>query len=74
MSKRSIFLAAAALLPFLAPAPASAGSYYAQYPAYGEETVCQPLCARDYAPCDPPYFKNADQRCQIFRHGGRHNR
>ena len=25
--------------------------------------VCIPLCARDTSPCDPPYFKAADGRC-----------
>ena len=25
--------------------------------------MCQPLCSYDMSPCDPPVFKNADNRC-----------
>jgi hypothetical protein len=27
------------------------------------QSACIPLCARDTSPCDPPYFKAADGRC-----------
>ncbi|MBV8851062.1 MAG: hypothetical protein JOZ16_15930 [Methylobacteriaceae bacterium] len=27
------------------------------------QNACVPLCARDTSPCDPPYFKAADGRC-----------
>ena len=27
------------------------------------QSACIPLCSRDTSPCDPPYFKAADGRC-----------
>jgi hypothetical protein len=60
---------AAALLAAL---PATAQSHrprqYAPYPegrsVYAPPAqACIPLCARDTSPCDPPYFKAADGRC-----------
>jgi hypothetical protein len=27
------------------------------------QSACMPLCSRDTSPCDPPYFKAADGRC-----------
>jgi hypothetical protein len=35
----------------------------AWYAPHLYESACQPECAQDYAPCDPYYFKRADQRC-----------
>jgi hypothetical protein len=30
---------------------------------YAPQRVCVPLCSMDTSPCDPPYFKAADGRC-----------
>ncbi len=63
-------LTAAALL---AAVPAAAQSQRERHypPAYPEgrsvyappAQACIPLCSRDTSPCDPPYFKAADGRC-----------
>lgn len=38
-------------------------------PAAPPAPKCEPMCANDYAPCDPIYFKVADRRCSDRRTG-----
>jgi hypothetical protein len=66
----SLMLTAAALVAAL---PAAAQSHRSRQhaPTYEEgrsvyvapQSACVPLCSRDTSPCDPPYFKAADGRC-----------
>jgi hypothetical protein len=69
----SLVFAAALCAALLAALPAAAQSqhrtrHYAP-PDEGRSvyapprSVCIPLCSRDTSPCDPPYFKAADGRC-----------
>ena len=57
--------------------PYQGGAAAAQYnyERYGEtgyardgdvRNTCVKLCRRDTSPCDPPYFKQADGRCNPF--------
>jgi hypothetical protein len=74
-------LATAAASPVLAReynlGPYQAGAAAAQYnyQRYGEtgyaqggdvRNTCVKWCRRDSNPCDPPYFKQADGRCNPF--------
>ncbi len=80
MFLRMMTLAMAVLLPQLAaaqsypprrsyppPAPYAEGDY-------SDSSTCVPMCEQDFAPCDPYYFKRADQRCNVNPgRGGRHH-
>jgi hypothetical protein len=47
--------------------------YSADAPIYGgipDRSGCIPQCRYDTNPCDPPYFKMADGRCNPAQHGG----
>jgi hypothetical protein len=69
----SLMLTAAALMAALVALPAAAQSHRSRQhaPSYDEgrsvyappQSACVPLCSRDTSPCDPPYFKAADGRC-----------
>jgi hypothetical protein len=37
--------------------------YRAVAPQSNYDTSCVPWCQLDNSPCDPPYFKQADNRC-----------
>lgn len=75
-STRSLALLTAAALALGHAAPVAAASRH-RAPAAAREIgpppqkapylACTPLCEQDYAPCDPPYFKHADNRCFRFR-------
>ena len=79
MVRRSILLTALVLAPLAVAMPAPAQAQFfgppATYapPPWEPEPLCQQWCAADYAPCDPPYFKEADRRCQVNSGHGRHN-
>lgn len=52
---------------------AAAAQYnYQRYgtPGYARDgdirNTCVKSCRRDYSPCDPPYFKQADGRCSTL--------
>lgn len=71
--KTSFFpmLTAAALVTALPAAAQSPHRSRQHAPTYEEgrsvyappQSACIPLCSRDTSPCDPPYFKAADGRC-----------
>ncbi len=66
MNKSVASLLLAALVAGLSMTSALAGSrdretYTARQQNRGE--VCQPWCANDTSPCDPPQFKVSDGRC-----------
>ena len=58
-----------ATLPLAASAQAARSpryyDYYDRAPAYHVDAMpaCPKMCARDFSPCDPIYFKTADGRC-----------
>jgi hypothetical protein len=71
---KAFFLGAAFLAASLVGGAASAqvfmaqadwsDPYYREGPPMGRPLMmCQKMCARDFSPCDPIYFKTADGRC-----------
>lgn len=60
-------LSLAATIPLAAQAQAGRHQrqrYYEQPYTYVVPTqICQKMCAEDFSPCDPTYFKVADGRC-----------
>ena len=53
----------AALFGFVLLAASAAGAREARRVIVADPAACVQICPGDYAPCDPPYFKQADDRC-----------
>ena len=49
--------------PDAAPPPADLEGWDDEEPPPQPRRVCHKLCANDFSPCDPLYFKTEDGRC-----------